>query len=505
MFNTLYIKLSATQVLLFLLIGVALVLLTRYSSDRYYQEVTQRLNSPIAKHVAEEGPLIEHGKANADALQALAHQAMIINPSVEVYLLDPVGRILTHDLGDNALRRHHIDLQPIRRFLSGAIHLPLLGDDPRTSSDKKIFTAAEVKNGDHLAGYVYIVLSGKKYEQFATSAEASEVLRLTTLAVIGCLIFGLGSALLIFGRLSRQLRDLTASVNDFHHGAMGAPPPQSSRNQDEITQLALAFDAMQTRIEDQVDQIRKTDQMRRELITNISHDLRTPLTAMQGYIETLLLKDREITPQQQHEYLEIAHDHGVRLSRMIADLFELAKLDANAVKPQLDEFSLTELVADIVQEFRLTAERKSVALVMETNGKNSAVYADIRLIERVFQNLIENGLRHTPAHGRITVKLDGHDQGVRVTISDTGAGIEEEALPYIFDRYFQASPKVVSATESTGLGLAIVKRLLDLHHTAIVVRSRLAQGTSFSFELPRYVSPNGGGYSAHPGEAWHTL
>jgi signal transduction histidine kinase len=420
---------------------------------------------------------------------------MIINPSVEVYLLDPAGRVLAHDLGPDALRRSQVGLQPIQRFLSGTVQPPLLGDDPRSPDGGKIFTAAAVNNGDRLEGYVYIVLSGQKYEQLATSAETSEVLRLATLAVVSCLIFGLGSALLIFARLSRRLRTLTASVNDFYRGSMGGDPPPSFAKKDEIAQLALAFDAMQSRIEQQVGQIRQTDQLRRELVTHISHDLRTPLTAMQGYIDTLLLKDKKITPVQREEYLQIARNHSIRLGRLVADLFELAKLDSNAVSPQMDEFSLVELVADIVQEFRLRAERKSVVLAVEMHGQDTAVRADIHLIERVFENLIENGLRHTPERGSITISLHGHDDGVRVTVSDTGAGIADEALPFIFDRYFHASPDTAAAAGSTGLGLAIVKRILDLHRTAIVVSSRLARGTSFSFELTRHASPERDGES----------
>lgn len=483
MLNTLSIKLSAALVILFLVIGVALVTLTRYSSDMYYQELTQRLNSPVAMYVAGEALLIENGRVNSEALQALAHQAMIINPTVEVYLLDPKGRVLTHDLGDDALQRNDVDLLPIRRFLADATHLPLLGDDPRSSEGRKIFTAAEVRNAGQLEGYVYVVLSGRKYEQLAVSAGVSEVMRLSTFAIIACVIFGLGSALLIFGRLSRRIKILTAKVNDYHHGPLGGTSPALCARTDEITQLSLAFDAMKARIEQQVGQIKQTDQVRRELVAHISHDLRTPLTAMQGYIETLLLKGEESTPSQREEYLRIARDHGVRLNRLIKDLFELAKLDSDAVEPQLDRFALAELAADIVQEFRLAAEHKSISLVLQVHNQIGEVYADIRLIERVFQNLIENALRHTPENGLVTVSLDKLDTGIRVTVSDTGTGITEEALPFIFDRYFHVSPAQESAAESTGLGLAIVKRILDLHRTAIDVRSQLAQGTSFTFEL----------------------
>lgn len=483
MLNTLSVKLSAALFILFLVIGVTLVALTRYSSDMYYQELTQRLNSPVAMYVAGEALLIENGRVNREALQALAHQAMIINPSVEVYLLDPKGRVLTHDLGDDALQRTAVDLLPIHRFLTDTTHLPLLGDDPRSPDSRKIFTAAEVRNANRLEGYVYVVLSGRKYEQLAISAGVSEVMRLSTFATIACVIFGLGSALLIFGRLSRRIKILTAKVNDYHHGPLGGTSPALRAREDEITQLSMAFDAMKARIEQQVGQIKQTDQARRELVAHISHDLRTPLTAMQGYIETLLLKGEEITSTQREEYLQIAHDHGVRLNSLIKDLFELAKLDSDAIEPQLDRFSLAELAADIVQEFRLVAERKSISLVLQLHNQNGEVYADIRLIERVFQNLLENALRHTPENGLVTVSLENTATGIHVAVSDTGTGIAEEALPFIFDRYFHVSTAPESAAESTGLGLAIVKRILDLHRTAIVVHSRLAQGTSFSFEL----------------------
>lgn len=492
MFNTLSVKLSAALVILFLVIGVTLVGLTRYSSDMYYQEVTQRLNSPVAMYVAGEAPLIENGKVNTGAVQALAHHAMVINPSVEVYLLDKDGRILTHDLDGDALHRRHVELRPIQRFLKDTTSLPLLGDDPRTPDGQKIFTAAEVRNGGRLEGYVYVVLSGQKYEQFATSAAVSDVMRLSTYAIIGCVVFGLGSALLIFGRLSRRIRLLTTRVNEFHRDSLGAPLPSAFTEKDEIWQLNQAFDAMQTRIEDQVGQIQQTDQMRRELVAQISHDLRTPLTAMQGYIETLLLKGDEVTPMQRKAYLQIARDHGVRLNRLIADLFELAKLDSNAVEPRFDRFSLAELVADIVQEFRLAAEQKAVSLEIQVRDQASEVYADIRLIERVFQNLIENALRHTPEQGCVKISLEDTEGGVRVTVSDTGSGISDQALPRIFDRYFHATTESESVPASNGLGLAIVKRILDLHHAAILVRSQLAQGTSFSFDLTRHA-PTGPG------------
>jgi len=483
-FKTLHFKLSVALVVLFLLIGTTLVVITRYSSDMYYQEITQRLNASVAMYVTNEAQLIRDGRVDDAALRALAHHTMVINPTIEVYLVGPNGEVLTHDLGQDVQTRERIDLEPVYRFLADSKGYPVKGDDPRSESGAKIFSAAEIRNEGRLEGYVYIVLGGEKYEQLAHSAESSHTLTLSTAAVVGCLVFGLASALLIFSRLSRRLRTLSDKVNRYWFDAVGSSTAHTEPAGDEITQLDQAFDAMRNRIDYQMEQIKQTDRTRRELITNISHDLRTPLTSMQGYIETLLLKDSDIASEQRREYLTIAHNHGERLGRLVADLFELARLDSNAVKPQLDTFSLAELVHDIAQEFRLSAEKKSIVLEVRNASDDCLVHADIRLIERVFENLLENALRHTQKDGRITIALNPKAQGVQVSVADTGPGISEEALPHIFDRFFHTSPSEDDGLKSTGLGLAIVKRILDLHDAAISVNSEQSVGTSFSFDLP---------------------
>ena len=138
MLHSLSFRLPAALVLLFLVIGIAMVWLTRVSADRYYQEVTQRLNAPVAMYVAGEAPLIRGGAVNTAALQSLAHKAMIINPSVEVYLLDTRGQVLAHDLGTTTPLRMQVALAPIQRFLASGDDLPLLGDDPRRTGTQDL-------------------------------------------------------------------------------------------------------------------------------------------------------------------------------------------------------------------------------------------------------------------------------------------------------------------------------------------------------------------------------
>ncbi len=248
-------------------------------------------------------------------------------------------------------------------------------------------------------------------------------------------------------------------------------------------QLEGAIDAMQQRIVRQMAQIREADDMRRELIANISHDLRTPLTNMLGYIETLLLKQGQLDAQQQSHYLTITRNHGRRLSRLVADLFELAKLDSRAIEPHKEPFSLAELAQDVVQDFSMRAEQQGVSLELSGDMNNTQVNADIHLIERVLENLLDNALRHTPKDGKIRILLQRQQDGVRCSISDTGEGIAEQDIPHVFNRFFHVRDNKQDELTSTGLGLAIVKRILDLHFSRIKVESRLHQGTTFAFEL----------------------
>lgn len=482
LFNRLYVKWSLALILLFLLLGVATIYLTRNAMDRYSQEVTQQLNASIAMYVTSELKMIDDGVANSDALKQLAHHAMIINPSVEVYLLDAQGQVISHVL-EGIPTKQQVELTPIQAFLQEGARLPIFGDDPRTGESNKVFSVSEVRSDGRLEGYVYVVLEGKKRADLEAAIYNSPVFQSNVLALAGCLLAGLAFSLILFLRLSRRIGRLTHKAHTCYRQHTDASET-ATRSQDEIGQLYQAFDAMQARIDSQIEQIRQSDEMRRELMTHISHDLRTPLTNMLGYIETLILKAESLSPAQQQQYLEITRNHGNRLGALISDLFELAKLDSNAIEPQLEPFSLAELVQDIVQDFQLKAETRKIHLKLSEQMADAHVTADIRLIERVIANLLDNALHHTAAGGSIQIDVQREAGGARVKISDTGEGISPHDLPYIFDRFFHSRNREEEDLKSTGLGLAIVKRILDLHEKQISVSSQLKKGTTFTFVLP---------------------
>lgn len=480
MLNRLYLKLALSLALVFLLVGAVVLLLTGHAMDRYSQAVTQRLNESVAMYVSDELQLISHGIANTDALKQLAHHAMIINPAIEVYLLDPQGRVLDHALPREQVVQRQVDLQPVAEFLQHSKALPILGDDPSDPALQKVFSAHEVRFAERLEGYIYIVLEGKRRQDLEHSIMQDQVFRVSALGLVGALTFGLLAALLIFARLTRRLRRVSQKTEWFFRDEES---PLAAREGDEIQRLESAVNTMQQRITRQMGQIREADDMRRELIANISHDLRTPLTNMLGYIETLLLKQGQLSAEQQQQYLVITRNHGRRLGRLVGDLFELAKLDNNAVEPHKEPFSLSELAQDVVQDFSMRAEQQGVALNISGDLAQAQVNADIHLIERVLENLIDNALRHTPKGGTVRIEIQRQESGVRCSVSDTGEGIESQDVPYIFNRFFHVRDNRQQSLTSTGLGLAIVKRILDLHLSPINVESRLHQGTTFVFEL----------------------
>jgi signal transduction histidine kinase len=239
---------------------------------------------------------------------------------------------------------------------------------------------------------------------------------------------------------------------------------------------------MSNTIREQIERLKENDRLRRELVSNVSHDLRTPLASMQGYVDTLIIKNGSLSADQRDHYLNITRKHAHRLGRLIGDLFELSRLDSASVEPQFERFSVAELLQDTSQEFELEASRAGVRLDVAAPRDGASVVADIGLIQRVLENLIRNALRFTPSGGRITLSVEERSSKLAVAVADTGVGIPENDLPRIFDRFYGNARE--SGAESWGLGLAIVKRILELHQSRITVTSAVDHGTRFEFELP---------------------
>lgn len=484
MFRTLYAKLAGVLVLLMVSVGLIYMLVSGSSTRHYLQEVNQRLNRDLARNLVADRNLVAEGRINEEALKETFHQYMVINPSIEIYLLDLDGEILSYSADPKKVKRRSVSLEPIRAFLDGE-HYPL-GDDPRSHDARKPFSVTPVPTMDKPEGYLYVVLRGEEFDAVEQALRESHFLRLSGWAVAAGLTFGLLAGLTIFHFLTRRLRALTAAMEGFrarHFSTTSSPPVVDDRPADEIERLSLTFDAMAERINEQLAELEEKDALRREMVAQVSHDLRTPLASLRGYLETLTLKADTLPQAERDEYLRAALGQSEALSRLVGALFELAKLDACEAPPQLESFNIAELVQDVVQKYLPGARQRQIDLIHRMDAESIWVSADIALMERVFDNLIENALQHTPAGGAVTVTLQTRTDALEVTISDTGTGIAKADLARVFDRFYRGERSARNRGH-VGLGLAIVKRILELHAIEARIDSVPAEGTTIGFIMP---------------------
>jgi signal transduction histidine kinase len=458
-------------------------------------EAMQRLNLGLAATIAGHlpVPLIDAaGHVDAAPMRAMAAHVMMLNPSAEVYLLDATGRVRAHALGD--LGRDDpvgrlVDLAPVHALLAPGPTppmLPIAGTDPRDPRRRAIFSVAALPGATPAAasppGFLYVVLRHPEPAPFALSGS----LQAGLLSLVGATLAAILVLVGVLRRLTRPLDVLTRRVQAYRRDDVDAAADAPA---DEIALLERAIDDLQRRIEQQIACLEDADRQRRELVGHISHDLRTPLAAIQGYVETVLIAGDRLDPPERERHLRTALRHADQLDHRVKALFELSTLEAGRVAPQVEVFCLAELLQDVVGSYELEARQRGVAIALDAQShQTTRVKADIALIERVLQNLVDNALRHTPAGGSVTLSIATDGDDVEVSIVDTGQGIPPEHLPHIFERFWRGGSDAPTATrpaESGGLGLAIVKRILDLHGSTVHVRSAPAAGSCFRFALPQ--------------------
>lgn len=460
-------------------LGVATVLrMTRL----HQMEVAQSLNRDLARQIAatkQDALLAPDGAPRQTQLAELFHWLMVVNPSVEFYVLDTAGDVIGYDAAPGAIKRQRVALEPVTAFLGGEQPFPIFGDDPRDPGRRKVFSAAAIPLDGPARGYLYVILAGEQVDSVAQMLEASYVLRLGLVTAAGYVLLAALVGVVAFRRLTRPLRNLQQRMRSFQESEAMAGRPEPLPGADELTMLEQAFDDLTARIEAQMAEIRRTEDLRRELVANVSHDLRTPLAAMQGYLETLAMKGSSLAAADRERYLETALGHGERLGRLVDELFQLSKLEAKVDEPHPESFSLAELIQDSVQGHRQRAARAGVTLEAVLEAEPAGAFADIGMMQRVLDNLIDNAVR--AASTRVEVRLARAPRSIGFEVADDGPGIDAAELPHVFDRFFRGRG---TGPQGSGLGLAISRRIVELHHGAIEVSPRAGGGTTFIVTIP---------------------
>ena len=490
MLESLSSKLIYTLFALLLLLSASFIGFALWKTPMFLQELNQRLNLELADNIVKEKNLMINTQVNHEAMQSVFMGLMLVNPVIEVYLVDTQGKLLAYSAPEGVVKRQTIDLVPVQKFLGKNQHFPVLGNDPRDLVGDKVFSAAAIYDQNNLQGYLYIILGGQAYDSVIELLHSSYMLRIWISAVVVSFLIALIAGFMMFRHITSRVHLLAAGMekfkqNDFQQ-SIELPQRFDGRGGDEIDQLGSTFHEMSERIIHQVKLLQNNDTSRREMVANVSHDLRTPLASLQGYLETLKLKVDQLSDEQRQDYIEIAYKHSKRLRKLIAELFELSTLENQDAPLHYESFSMSELVQDVSQKFRLEAENKGLILSAAISTQPAFVRADIGLIQRVLENLIENAIKYTPEGGRVSASLIIGEQTITTQIADTGQGISDEDMPHIFERFYRVEKH--RNLDGTGLGLAIAQRIMQLHNSTIEVQSETNLGTTFSFPLPHSKS-----------------
>jgi two-component system, OmpR family, sensor histidine kinase ResE len=229
---------------------------------------------------------------------------------------------------------------------------------------------------------------------------------------------------------------------------------------------------------------RLLEKMRKDFIANVSHELRTPISMLQGYSEAIV-DDIAESQEEKREMAKVIYDESLRMGRLVNELLDLARMEAGHIQLTMEEVNLEAFINRIIHKFQGLAKENGIYLRAEMEDSLESFTMDPDRIEQVLTNLIDNAIRHTPSDGSVILSAYLDEKGIRMEVKDSGSGIPEEDLPFVFERFYKADKARTRGRAGTGLGLAIAQNIIEAHHGHISVNSKMGQGTTFSFILPR--------------------
>ncbi len=301
-----------------------------------------------------------------------------------------------------------------------------------------------------------------------------DMVRLDDLLVLLMFVGGIVSLLfgiLISRWLTTSLDDLAEATRDIGEGRLDRRVEEKGST--EVKTLARAFNRM-------VDQLHEAEQLRRNLVADVAHELRTPITALKANLYAIL---DDAYPMTKTEIAGL-YEQTRTLSRLVTDLHEIGQAEAKQLLMNCKPTNLGSVIEEIAAPFSVVAESKEIAFEVKIDPALPTVLADKHRMTQVINNLLSNALRHTPEGGTITLAVGKTESKLEITISDTGEGIAPEHLPHVFDRFYRADSGRSRDMGGTGLGLAIVKAIINAHGGQVSVSSAVGQGTSMLVSLP---------------------
>ena len=306
-----------------------------------------------------------------------------------------------------------------------------------------------------------------------------------TLIGVGVAILAIGTALtafFIFRPARRRLEALEDAARRLGAGDLAAQVP--AQGGDEISAVAQAFNSMASDLRKRSEQVRASEDTRRQLLADVSHELTTPLTAMRGYVETLSMPDLAIDELTRERYLDIISQETLRLERIVGDLLDLSRLESGGGTLEVEDVMVSDLFARVVARHERECRNKGVDMAVAIDSEAETLRGDAHRLEQALQNLAANALRHTPAGGRVQLTATRQDGRLALCVQNTGQGIPSEHLPHVFERFYKVDASRGGTPAGSGLGLSIVKAIVERHGGTITAARGSDGGTRFEMRLP---------------------
>lgn len=511
---TVRLKIALTIVATGLITALLVIATVLYAFQRFEHETTfQRASAFLARVTAAFDNLLELHDRQPQEFNAWMRNLVLYEPDTQMYLLDADGTVLSSTGSIRLAPGFKVALGPVRAAVAAALgqrSMPyVMGDDPERMSADAVIAARPlrrtvIRNDEPVSGYLYVVchkaeLPASRWETVRRSFALPALVAIAGIVALTTLL-----AWLVIASVTRPLRRLTETVSalsrrGLEESLQGLPevppaaPPGSPR--DEFGQLGHAFDMMLATLRRQWGALRRLDHFRREGVSNLSHDLRSPLTATVACLETLDGRwAADEARDDDRRLVEVALRNTRNAARLVQSLGDLAKLDEPQFELHAEMVDAGELLDDICLRFADRAGQQGVTLQAERPAKaETPTFAalDVELFERAIANLVDNALKFCAAGARITLGAEVSHGQLRVTVADTGSGIAAADLPHLFDRYYQSRRSVAPATSDggKGLGLAIVKRIAELHGGDVAVTSAPGAGTCAMLTFPVARTP----------------
>ncbi|MEW2834633.1 HAMP domain-containing sensor histidine kinase [Vibrio sp. JC34] len=433
----------------FCLAAVVIALTYNWQKETIELRTKQSLHKELASHMRDDNPLMIGTDYNPKALKSIFHTLMLIGPDFEIYFLDSQGNITTHAAPEGAEIMGAVDLNPIKQFLNDQ-PFPILGEDPRNRGEHKVFSVAAIEELGSTVGYLYVVIGSTRHDAIANAQVDTPYIALAGLVLVSILGFALGAYVLVKRSLLNPIERVTKQLqqqaeHDFRL------QPDFTHQVPELVPIANSYQMMAKHIQQQFLQLEYQSSHRRQSLLQLSHDLKTPLSSVLGYLETWRLQHPESDP-----LIDVAFRNCEKLSTQLHSLLDAARKEAPMPNYEYRPVDLGTLMAECAETMQSQFSRKEVVLKVDIDSEIQTV-GDKGLLERLVLNLLENALRHSPIGSEVHCQAHLSEDKSRIHFTFVNH-IEEEA-----------------EGGSLGIGTKIVQSILMLHHSYLETNATSSQ------------------------------